>query len=117
MIVLTWGDEATPLLSEEQIYDAIHFALASRFRLLRESRARKAQLGYHGTGGVGGDEFLKRRNSSERIQSGKIRFVFFVETSRGEGTEFIDFSDCYHSVVTLFRCSLFLELLLVVTSL
>lgn len=81
MIVVTWGDEATPLLSEEQIYDAIHFALASRFRLLRESRARKAQLGYrrHGTGGVGGDEFLKRRSSSERIQSGKIRFVFFVE--------------------------------------
>lgn len=46
-------------MSEEQIYDAIHFALASRFRLLRESRARKAQLGYDATGVGGGTSFLK----------------------------------------------------------
>lgn len=46
LLIVLARDEGSPLLSVEQIYDAIHFALASRFRLLRESRARKAQLGY-----------------------------------------------------------------------
>lgn len=42
--------------------------------------------GYAGTAMPRGwGEFLKRRNSSERIQSGKIRFVFFMKRLKRPG--------------------------------